>query len=125
MIRRLTRAPGRHRDGRPRTAVHKRLWDGPARAEADRLGLEWPGWLVLYSLGTRRFYAIAGWASEPLMVADDTAEGLEARMHDAETAFTRRALPAPSPSTSRRGGISSPASAAAPQSSRRPYRDAA
>ncbi len=121
-----SRTPGRHRAGQPYSTVSRRLWDGPARARAERLNQTWQSWLVLYSLGTRRFYAIATWPLPgPLMVADDTAEGLEARMHDAETAFTWRALPAPSPPPSRRGGIPSPASAAAPQSLRHPYREAA
>ncbi len=90
-----SRAPGRHRAGQPVVpAVHRRLWDGPARAEADRLTRAWPTWLVLYSLGRRRFYAIAAWpAPEPLMVADDTAEGLEEQMREAETAFPEAALP--------------------------------
>ncbi|WP_271223467.1 hypothetical protein [Streptosporangium carneum] len=42
-------------------------------------------WSVLYSLGRRRFYALAAWpAAEPVVVEDDTAEGLEARMREVE-----------------------------------------
>ncbi|WP_271216099.1 hypothetical protein [Streptosporangium carneum] len=84
--------------------MHRRLWDGPARAEADRLTRAWPAWLVLYSLGRRRFYAIAAWPTpEPSTVADDTAEGLEEQMREVETAFPPTvstpfiSLPSPSP----------------------------
>ncbi|MEV7008125.1 hypothetical protein [Streptosporangium sp. NPDC051022] len=83
-----SRFPGRHRDGQPRTAVHRRLWDGPARAEAERLGREWPEWTILYGPGSRCFYALASWPlPEPLMLEDTTPGGLEARMREAETAM--------------------------------------
>ncbi|GAA3120860.1 hypothetical protein [Streptosporangium carneum] len=65
--------------------VHRRLWDGPARAEAERLETAWPGWVVLYGTGSRRFHALAAWpAPEPLILCDPTPEGLEARMREAE-----------------------------------------
>ncbi|GAA3095128.1 hypothetical protein [Streptosporangium carneum] len=90
--RRSAREPGRHREGRPHTRVHQRLWDGPARDQAKLLNDTWRGWSVLYSLGDRRFYALAAWpAPEPLIVSDDTAEGLAARMREAETAHRRAA----------------------------------
>ncbi|GHE29559.1 hypothetical protein GCM10017673_35280 [Streptosporangium violaceochromogenes] len=126
--RRARRAPGRHRDGQAPTKVHRRLWDGPARSEAERLGRVWPGWVVLYSLGNRRFYAIAAWpAPEPLIVDAGTAEELEERMRDAETAFVWLALPAPPalPAQNRRDGVHSQVPAVAPLPSRRPYQDAA
>ncbi|MGW4426632.1 hypothetical protein [Streptosporangium sp. NPDC004631] len=147
---------GRHRAGQVRpTTVHRRLWDGPARAEAERLAQAWPSWTVLYGVGSRRFYALAAWAtSEPLMVDAATAEDLERRMYEAVMAVTARretplTAPAPpttsappaaptasappippapltfSPSPSRRGGVPSPAPAAAPHHPRHPYRDAA
>ncbi|MEV8630107.1 hypothetical protein AB0395_00480 [Streptosporangium sp. NPDC051023] len=136
MIGRLSRPPGRHRAGQPHTSVHRRLWDGPARAEAERMERSHPAWLVLYSLGTRRFYALATWpASESVIVCDDTAAGLEEQMREKETALTWQAPPTPSPpspgvfpppSLARRGGIASPAPvapsprrAAVPRSSRR------
>ncbi|GAA3107624.1 hypothetical protein [Streptosporangium carneum] len=100
MIRlRRSRPPGRHRDGQPHTSVHRRLWDGPARDEAQRLERSMPAWLVLYSLGNRRFYAIARhWeTAEPVIVCDDTAEGLEARMREEETAFARTLSVSPLP----------------------------
>lgn len=103
--------PGRHRAGGAHTAVHRRLWDGPARAEAERLSQIWNGWSVLYSLGSRRFYAIAAWPMpESLMVESDTPEGLEERMREAETFFARRALPRPP--QSRHGGTASQACSA-------------
>ena len=138
---------GRHRAGQIHTAVvHRRLWDGPARAEAERLAQAWPSWTVLYGVGSRRFYALAAWqVSEPLMVDATTTEDLERRMYEAVMAVTaRREIPltAPAPPTasapsippaplasqpppSRRGGVPSPATAAAPHHTRHPYRDAA
>ena len=144
---------GRHRVGQARTSVvHRRLWDGPARAEAERLAQAWPSWTVLYGVGSRRFYALAAWqVSEPLMVDATTTEDLERRMYEVVMAVTaRREIPLTAPATpaasapprppassplptplasstspSRRGGVPSPATAAAPHHTRHPYRDAA
>ncbi|MEV8639306.1 hypothetical protein AB0395_47400 [Streptosporangium sp. NPDC051023] len=117
---------GRHRDGQPLTKVYRRLWDGPARSEAEQLDRSCQSWSVLYSLGQRRFYALAAWPTpEPLIIADDTAEGLAERMREAETAFIRHALPAPASLPDRRDGARSQAPAVAPQHGRRPYREAA
>lgn len=124
--RRPSREPGRHRPGQSPAVVHRRLWDGPARSEAERLDRSRPDWLVLYSLGTRRFYALAAWpVPAPLIVAADTVEGLEERMNDMETAFTWRTPLAASPPPSRRRGAPSQPPAAAPQHLRPPYRSAA
>ncbi|MEV8630772.1 hypothetical protein AB0395_03870 [Streptosporangium sp. NPDC051023] len=124
-----SRPHGRHRDGQARTKVYRRLWDGPARAEAERLDQAWPDWTVLYSLGNRRFYAVAAWPDpQPVVVEDETAAGLEGRMHKAETArIALRTAPAASsgvsPSPDRRGGAVSLAPAVPqnpyPSSSRR------
>ncbi|MFD0883761.1 hypothetical protein ACFQ08_04220 [Streptosporangium algeriense] len=82
---------GRHRDGQPYAPVYRRVWDGPARAEAEALGRAWPGWTVLYSLGMRRFYGLCSWpAPQPVIVSDDTVEGLERRMRETETLLTLR-----------------------------------
>lgn len=82
------RAPGRHRAGRPHTLVHRRVWDSPARDQAERLNQAFPGWVVLYGPGSRRFYAIATWpAPEPIMVEATTTEDLAERMREAETAL--------------------------------------
>ncbi|MFF0578484.1 hypothetical protein [Streptosporangium saharense] len=54
---------GRHREGQPYSLVYRRVWDGPARAEAERLSQVWPEWTVFYSLGKRSFYAVASWDS--------------------------------------------------------------
>ncbi|MEU0517920.1 hypothetical protein [Streptosporangium sp. NPDC006007] len=132
---------GRHRAGQARTSmVHRRLWDGPARAQAERLAQAWPSWTVLYGVGSRRFYAMATWAtSEFLMVEAATSEELERRMYEAIMAVTSRreipltapaslippAPPASSSPPSRRGGAPSPAPAAAPHHPRHPYQDAA
>ncbi|MEV4093384.1 hypothetical protein [Streptosporangium saharense] len=89
---------GRHRDGRPYSLVYRRLWDGPARAEAERLNQVWANWVVLYSLSKRSFYAMATWdGPQPVIVEDATSEGLEERMQEAET------LRFVSPSPVRRG----------------------
>ncbi|MEV8636158.1 hypothetical protein AB0395_31340 [Streptosporangium sp. NPDC051023] len=86
-----SRPGGRHRDGQTHTPVYRRLWDGPARAEAERLDRAWPDWTVLYSLGRRRFYALSSWTTpEPVIIWDDTAEGLEKRMREAGTFLTRQ-----------------------------------
>ncbi|MEV7009550.1 hypothetical protein [Streptosporangium sp. NPDC051022] len=125
MIGRRRSRMGRHRNGQAPTNVYRRLWDGPARSEAEHLDRTWQGWSVLYSLGERRFYAIAEWSvSEPLIISDDTAEGLQERMLQTEADIAWRAFPA-SPPPDRRDGVHSQASAVAPLPSRRPYRDAA
>ncbi|MFF4411547.1 hypothetical protein ACFYY8_03400 [Streptosporangium sp. NPDC001559] len=105
---------GRHRDGLPYTPVYRRVWDGPARAEAERLDLAWAEWTVLYSLGHRRFYAMAGWDNpRPVVVEDVTGAGLEERMREAEMirairlappSSTRRERPAPRRRIVRRQG---------------------
>ncbi|MEV8638286.1 hypothetical protein AB0395_42195 [Streptosporangium sp. NPDC051023] len=132
---RASREPGRHRDGQSPSVVHRRVWDGPARAEAEQLDQKWPDWTVLYSLGNRRFYAVAAWPSpHPVIVEHETATGLEAQMYEAE--MTRNAQPTPAPVSGpvsapppdRRGGAPSQAPAAAPHHpypSRRSHRRAA
>ncbi|WP_433255121.1 hypothetical protein ACQPYK_14110 [Streptosporangium sp. CA-135522] len=108
------RIPGRHRESSALAIVHRRLWDGPARAEAERLTAARPGWSVLYSLGNRRFYAVAAWPTpQPLIVEDDTPEGLEEQMHQAEMACAWHALPVPP--QSRHGDALSQSHAAVPQ----------
>ncbi|GAA3019550.1 hypothetical protein [Streptosporangium longisporum] len=85
MIRRLASAQGRHRDGRPASAVPHYTWDHQARAEAAMLQITWPGWAVLYGTGSRLFHAIATWPTpEPLLLCDRTAEGLKVQMREAE-----------------------------------------
>ncbi|MFF4990613.1 hypothetical protein ACFY19_25765 [Streptosporangium saharense] len=93
MIGRARRG-GRHRDGQPPTTVYRRLWDGPARSDAETLDRSTPGWSVFYSLSQRRFYAIAAWPTpQPLIVSDASAEGLQNQMHQAETTLTWQSLP--------------------------------
>ncbi|MEV4093768.1 hypothetical protein [Streptosporangium saharense] len=115
------RAPGRHRDGQPQVPVYRQVWDGPARAEAERLNQRWLEWTVFYSLSKRAFYAVASWDSPHLvMVEDSTSEGLEQQMGEMEMARWARGeallgpLPLPSPTQTRRGGDRSQAPAAAP-----------
>ncbi|MBB4913411.1 hypothetical protein [Streptosporangium saharense] len=83
---------GRHREGQPYSLVYRRVWDGPARAEAERLNQVWPEWAVFYSLSKRSFYAVARWDSPRLVAVEDvTSEGLEERMREAEmTRFVPR-----------------------------------
>ncbi|MEV7011840.1 hypothetical protein [Streptosporangium sp. NPDC051022] len=67
--------------------MHRRVWDGPPRAEAELLERSHPCWVVLYSLGNRRFYAIATWAApRPVIVEGDTAEEVRDRMWETEIA---------------------------------------
>ncbi|MFF0578815.1 hypothetical protein [Streptosporangium saharense] len=85
---------GRHRDGQPYASVYQRVWDGPARAEAERLDQVWADWTVLYSLGKRSFYAVASWDGPQVVVVEDaTSEGLEERMQDAEMVRLLQATP--------------------------------
>ncbi|MFF4988519.1 hypothetical protein ACFY19_15075 [Streptosporangium saharense] len=87
---------GRHRDGQPYASVYQRVWDGPARAEAERLDQVWSDWTVLYSLGKRSFYAVASWDGPQLVVVEDaTSEGLEERMQEAEMVRLLQAAPTP------------------------------
>ncbi|MER7211085.1 hypothetical protein ABT340_28870 [Streptosporangium sp. NPDC000239] len=105
---------GRHRDGLPYAPVYRRVWDGPARAEAERIDQVWADWAVLYSLGRRCFYAMAVWdGPRPVIVEDVTGEGLEERMREAEmiramrlAASTSKSSPAPvrGGASRRRGG---------------------
>ncbi|MEU1879204.1 hypothetical protein ABZ470_17970 [Streptosporangium sp. NPDC020072] len=96
---------GRHRDGLPYAPVYRRVWDGPARAEAERIDLAWADWTVLYSLGRRSFYAMASWdGPRPVIVEDSTSEGLEERMREAEMIRAIRLAP---PSLARRGRLTS------------------
>ncbi|MEU1735121.1 hypothetical protein [Streptosporangium sp. NPDC020145] len=100
---------GRHRDGMPYAAVYRRVWDGPARAEAERIDRAWADWTVLYSLGRRCFYAMAAWGGpRPVIVEDVTGEGLEERMREAEMikAVRSSAAPVRGGASRRRGGPS-------------------
>ncbi|MFC3985463.1 hypothetical protein [Streptosporangium jomthongense] len=118
-----SRRCGRHRDGQPLTRVYRRLWDGPARSEAERLDRSCLWWSVLYSLGQRRFYAIAIWPTpEPLIISDVSPEGLQERIREAETALAWRALP---PHSIRHGGDHSQVPAVAPYRLRSNRRDVA
>ncbi|MEU1883348.1 hypothetical protein ABZ470_39090 [Streptosporangium sp. NPDC020072] len=109
---------GRHRDGLPYAPVYRRVWDGPARAEAERIDLAWAEWTVLYSLGRRAFYAVAAWEGRrPVIVEDPTGDGLEERMREAEMIRAIRlaapmAKPSPAPVRRRRGGAGRPPSGA-------------
>ncbi|MEU1877777.1 hypothetical protein ABZ470_10725 [Streptosporangium sp. NPDC020072] len=106
---------GRHRDGLPYAPVYRRVWDGPARAEAERIDLAWADWTVLYSLGRRAFYAVAAWdGPRPVIVEDPTSEGLEERMREAEMIRAFRLSPrsSPAPVRRKRGGTGRPSSGA-------------
>ncbi|MFF4989453.1 hypothetical protein ACFY19_19835 [Streptosporangium saharense] len=55
------------------------------------LGSVSPGWSVLYSLSMRRFFGLCAWPSpQAVIVSDDTVEGLEQRMREAETLLILR-----------------------------------
>ncbi|MEU3166058.1 ATP-binding protein [Streptosporangium sp. NPDC006930] len=74
---------GRHRRGEPVDQRGPRRWDREQREVADRLDRAETGWLVMYGVGGRRFYAIAV-GGEPLVVQAGTAEELCALMREAE-----------------------------------------
>ncbi len=60
-------------------------WDLAKRAAAQQLDQMEPAWSVWYGVGTRRFYAVATWASsEPLLVLAPTPEELRDLMRDVE-----------------------------------------
>jgi len=91
--RRLSAARGRHRDGQAATPVPRCTWDHEARAQAAMLEITCPGWSVLYGTGSRLFHAIATWPTpEPLIICDQTPEGLKTQMREAETAALHRWL---------------------------------
>lgn len=88
-------ARGRHRQGLPRVPDEecRRHWDAEQRSVAAYLDRVERAWTILYSVGRRRFYAIASWpADEPLIVEAPTPETLREQMREAE-------LPGPAPST--------------------------
>ncbi|MFF5111788.1 ATP-binding protein [Streptosporangium sp. NPDC000509] len=74
---------GRHRRGESVDRRGPRRWDREQREVADRLDRAETGWLVMYGVGGRRFYAIAV-GGEPLVVQAGTAEELCALMREAE-----------------------------------------
>ena len=54
------RTPGRHRADLPHSRLSPSVGrPGPRRGE--QLAAAWPGWSVLYGLGSCHFYAIAAW----------------------------------------------------------------
>ncbi|MBB4914026.1 hypothetical protein FHS44_001098 [Streptosporangium saharense] len=49
---------------------------------------------MLYSLSQRRFHAFCAWPSpQPVTLSDDTVEGLEERIREAETLLISEGLP--------------------------------
>ncbi|MEU8268070.1 hypothetical protein AB0B89_12965 [Sphaerisporangium sp. NPDC049002] len=64
------------------SAVRTRRGQPPAAAvQLDQLE---PGWHVMYGTWNRRFYAIALWSCEPLMINSHTLEGLRELMRQSE-----------------------------------------
>ncbi|RCG32013.1 hypothetical protein DQ384_05590 [Sphaerisporangium album] len=62
-----------------------RRWDLAKTATAAQLDQVEPGWHIYYSVGLRRFVAIATWrADSPLQVRAATVEELREQMRDAE-----------------------------------------
>lgn len=82
---------GRHCPAAPRSQAYRRAWDSEQRGEAERIGARWPGWHVMYGVGSRRFYAIAAWQGcERILLAADTPGELERLMAEVEAEAARR-----------------------------------
>ncbi|MEU9891171.1 hypothetical protein [Sphaerisporangium sp. NPDC051011] len=80
----MSRVAGRHVPGTPVGEVLPGRWDEDKRAAAAQLDQLEPGWHVMYGVWSRRFYAIAAWYSEPLIVDARDAVDLRAQMREAE-----------------------------------------
>lgn len=89
-------ATGRHRLGAALMPWVRIRWDIRQRAAAAGLDAIEPGWLVIYRVWARRFYAVPMWplAGRPGIEAD-TVAGLRARMRQAETAPCPSGPPVP------------------------------
>ncbi|MEU9888685.1 hypothetical protein [Sphaerisporangium sp. NPDC051011] len=92
----MSRALGRHRDGTVPDATPDskpatpRRWDLGQRAAAAELDHVESGWHVMYGPWSRRFYAIALWSEEPVMVYAHSVGELHEVMRDVEAeAMTR------------------------------------
>ncbi|MEU9888552.1 hypothetical protein [Sphaerisporangium sp. NPDC051011] len=92
----MSRGLGRHREGTvPASDVEPgapRRWDPEQTAAATHLDLAESRWHVMYGLGSRRFYAIALWSEEPVMVYARTAGELHEVMRDVEAEAMERSV---------------------------------
>ncbi|RCG30019.1 hypothetical protein DQ384_17835 [Sphaerisporangium album] len=71
-----------------------RRWDPEQTAAAVQLDRAESGWHVMYGSWSRRFFAIALWSDEPVMVYAHTAGELREVMRDVEAeAMERRFRP--------------------------------
>ncbi|MEV5411433.1 hypothetical protein AB0K60_21665 [Thermopolyspora sp. NPDC052614] len=80
---------GRHRAGAACTPWARVRWDVRERAAAAGLDAIEPGWLVIWRLWARRFYAVPAWPlpwAGLLGVESRTVAGLQEEMRRAERA---------------------------------------
>lgn len=80
---------GRHRAGAALTPWARVRWDVRERAAAAGLDSIEPGWLVVWRLWARRFYAVPAWPLPlpgRLGVESRTVAGLQEEMRQAEQA---------------------------------------
>ncbi|MEV7965669.1 hypothetical protein AB0O34_06760 [Sphaerisporangium sp. NPDC088356] len=83
--RRSAKRTGRHTTGHPYVRVEHRHPDPRARATAVLLDRLEPAWMILYGPWSRRFYALALFATPgPLIVEAFTAQELTDQMRQAE-----------------------------------------
>ncbi|WP_405143885.1 hypothetical protein OG589_39955 [Sphaerisporangium sp. NBC_01403] len=83
--RRSAKRTGRHTIGRPYVRVEPGHADPRARATAVLLDRLEPAWTILYGPWSRRFYALALFATPaPLIVEAFTAQELKEQMRQAE-----------------------------------------
>ncbi|MEV6981273.1 hypothetical protein AB0M95_08445 [Sphaerisporangium sp. NPDC051017] len=80
----MSRVAGRHVLGGPVGEVRPGCWDEREKAVAAQIDQLEPGWLVMYGVWSRRFFAIAAWSGVPLMIEARDAEDLRHQMREAE-----------------------------------------
>jgi anti-sigma regulatory factor (Ser/Thr protein kinase) len=75
--------------------VVSKSWDNAERASAEQVDRLEPAWAVWYGVGSRRFYAVARWATPVALTAKArSVEELRGLMHEAEAMMPPPGAPA-------------------------------